>query len=295
MRILSVDPGRKNLGMCVLDIDETERNGTMDTILFWNLAETPTEVGGLRSTLDTLLCDVAYDEVVIERQPPKNPAMKRFEHLFEMYFAMHDKPVYVIDSRHKLTFAAKTPFWTGGDVTGGKGSWSYIKRKKISVGIVTKFLEATKQRNEHFHSMFGRAQKKDDFSDSLLQAQAFAHVVKHIDAEKARADKIIKPRPFPKPRAPKPSAGKPDRLTKANIAYFLQACTTIDDINKELADKKKIRHALTTLFGSPETFLASRIVYTERNERKRGHLKSMDGIANDKDKICLSPTPQSTG
>lgn len=261
MRILSIDPGRKYLGLCVLDVDAHERTGVNDTIVFWDVCDTPIDVPGLRRKLDAVLDAIAYDEVVIERQPPKNATMKRFEHLFEMYFSMHEKPVYIIDSRHKLTFASKTPFWTGGNVVDGKGSWSYFRRKKISVGTVTKFLAATMSRHDVFAKAFDRAQKKDDYSDSLLQAQAFAHVVKNT--ENAALEKIIKPRPFPKPRAPKPG----EKITKANVVFFLDNCETEEDIEKELAQKTKIRNALTTHFGSSKTFLASRVRYREKNRK----------------------------
>ena len=265
MRILSIDPGRKNLGLCVLDIDTATRTGVNDVVTFWKVCETPTDIAGVLEVLDSTLQGIEYDETVIERQPPKNSTMKRFEHIFEMYFAMQRKPVYVIDSRHKLTFAAKTPFWTGSTVEPGKGSWNYIKRKKISVSTVAQFLNATVDRHQFYHDLFTKSQKKDDLSDSLLQAQAFAHVVKHIEADKALIEKIIKPRPFPKPRESK--AG--EKLTKAHIVFVLQDCETIDDIDRTLGLKTKIRNAFITHFGSPDVFLASRVRYQDRVQAKK--------------------------
>jgi hypothetical protein len=265
MRVLSIDPGRKNLGLCVLDIDVATRTGVNDTVTFWRVCETPTDIAGVIEVLDSALQGVEFDETVIERQPPKNSTMKRFEHIFEMYFAMQRKPVYVIDSRHKLTFATKTPFWTGSTVEPGKGSWNYIKRKKISVSTVAKFLDATVDRHQSYHDLFAKSQKKDDLSDSLLQAQAFAHVVKHIDADNALVEKIIKPRPFPKPRAPRPG----DKLTKANIVFVLQDCETPEDIQKTLGEKTKIRNAFITHFGSPDVFLTSRVRYLDRVKKKK--------------------------
>ena len=263
MRVLSIDPGRKNLGLCVLEVDTQTRTGVNDTVAFWKVCETPTDIAGVIHVLETVLYGVEYDETVIERQPPKNPTMKRFEHIFEMYFALQRKPVYVIDSKHKLTFASKTPFWTGSTIEPGKGSWNYFKRKKISVSTVAKFLDATKDRHPDYHTLFVKSQKKDDLSDSLLQAQAFAHVVKHIDADNALIEKIIKPRPFPKPRAPK--AG--EKLTKANIVHVLQECETPREIDETLGQKTKIRNAFITHFGSPEVFLASRVRYMDRANR----------------------------
>ena len=148
----------------------------------------------------------------------------------------------------------------------------------------------TKEKNEHFRHIFTRAQKKDDYSDSLLQGQAFAHVVKHIEADASKAGKIIKPRPFPKPRPPKEGEKK---ITKAHIAYFLQACTTVDEIEKELSEKKKVKNALTTLFGSAQAFLASRVIYTKKLEQKQKKpvTDQLKGNVNgDTEKEpCLSP------
>ena len=265
MRILSIDPGRKNLGLCVLDIDVETRTGVNDTVTFWKVVETPVDIAGVLQVLESTLHGVEYDETVIERQPPKNSTMKRFEHIFEMYFAMQHKPVTVIDSRHKLTFASKTPFWTGSTLEPGKGSWNYIKRKKISVSTVAKFLDATKDRHSVYYDLFHKSQKKDDLSDSLLQAQSFAHVVKHLEADKALIEKIIKPRPFPKPRAPKTG----EKLTKANIVFVLQECETPEDIEKTLGFKTKIRNAFITHFGSADVFLASRVRYLDRVRTKK--------------------------
>jgi hypothetical protein len=159
MRVLSIDPGTKNLALCVLDTD---------VITFWKVCAIPSDVYGVIHVLDTVLHDIEYDETVIERQPPKNRAMKRFEHLFEMYFAMRRKPVHVIDSRQKLACASKTPFWTG-----DKGTLSYYMRKKVSVSTVARFLDATRERHPMYHDFFMASKKKDDLADALLQAQAF--------------------------------------------------------------------------------------------------------------------------
>jgi Holliday junction resolvasome RuvABC endonuclease subunit len=263
-RILSIDPGRKNLGLCVIRADENDRSGMRDAITFWRVVEISTDVAQLKRILDDILKDVAYDVAVIERQPPKNSTMKRFEHLFEMYCSMHGTPVYVIDARHKLTFASRTPHWPGGrpiDAGKDKGSWSYVKRKKIAVAVVTKFLAETD--HAAFQELFDKAQKKDDYADALLQAQAYAHTVRYAEADKMAAH-VPKVRPFPKPRAPKPGG----RVTKANVAFHVQACETVDEIETTLADNVKVRNALTTFFGSPETFLHSRVAYEEKKRRQ---------------------------
>lgn len=177
MKVLSVDPGRKNLALCVLETRDAQPNGTEDTILFWLLVETPTQASGLRHALDTALGSVEYDQVVIERQPPRNPGMKRFEHLFEMYFTMQEKPVHIIDARKKLVFASSTPFCK--DVVikeRGKMTLSYSRRKCLSVATVSEFLKHTESRHRFYKLQFDQAKKKDDYADALLQAQAYAHI-----------------------------------------------------------------------------------------------------------------------
>lgn len=273
MRILSVDPGRKNLCLCIVDINETETNGVSDVILFWNLSEIPTHVKSLRDALDALLADVAYDEVVIERQPPRNSTMKRLEHLFEMYFAVHDKPVCVFDPRHKLAFAAKTPFW---EAHVSPTYTSYAQRKKLSVGVVTRFLEATKEQNASFHGLFTKAKKKDDYSDSLLQAQAFAHMVR-VPKKDVTTKGVT-------PKAPKPGY---KRITKANVAYLLKTCVTAEDVDREIKNNVKLRRALERHYGHPESFITCQ-------SAQHALKKCFEGHSRIDSRRCPSPTPPSS-
>jgi len=155
MRVLSIDPGSKNLGLCIL-----ERTDSGDTIVFWNVVEVPTEAVKLRNALDSLLEGMSYDHVVIERQPP-HAGMNRLQHLFEMYFVMKDKPVSIMDARTKLKYIH------------APSKMTYRERKAISVDAVKRYLETSADRHEDALKLFETVAKKDDYSDALLQALAY--------------------------------------------------------------------------------------------------------------------------
>ena len=99
MRLLSLDPGAKNLAACVLDTDTLQ-------VLKWVVLDTvdgsPASVHRAMSSL-LEIDHMDIDSVVIESQPPKNMAMKRVEHYLQMYFwETHTK---VVPARLKLAWA----------------------------------------------------------------------------------------------------------------------------------------------------------------------------------------------
>lgn len=229
MYILSIDPGRNNLGVCVLNVDTHEASGANDTIVLWTVRHVDTDPLRLRENLDSILHGVEYDKVVIERQPPRNTMTKRIEHMLEMYFAMIGKPVSLLDARAKFVFAQNATPRT------------YGHRKKLSIELASRFLEDTKSRHDTFCTLFADAAKKDDYADCLIQAQAFL-----------RVDAI--PRRFPRPRAPKPTVR---RFAPSHVAYLLRECSSAADIEREL-ENPKLKRAFTRFFGSAGAFLALR-------------------------------------
>lgn len=171
MYILSVDPGSKNLGLCVLHGD-----GDKEQIILWKVVQIPSsDALRVKDVLDAVLLDVPIDYVVIERQPPA-AAMKRLQILFEMYFVMLGKPMMVMDARAKLKCAMNTPYWPSGYAS--YTSLSYKQRKSVSVEVVTNYLEATRERHGDFVAIFHAASKKDDYADSLLQARTLYEMKK---------------------------------------------------------------------------------------------------------------------
>jgi len=249
-RIVSIDPGRRNLGLCLLE--STDDDPMHDRIVIWKLLNTPPDAGGLAACLNEVLDGVPYDRAVLERQPPKNAAMKRTEHMLEMYFAMRGTPVSILDAKRKLAFALKTPLWNGAQ---NKESWSYIQRKKLAVTIATRFLEMTQQPDESV-TAFRTAPKKDDLADCLLQAQAYAHQPEGSEASLLPA--------FPTPRPPKKGSS---RLTKSNIAYLCYECANEDEIERALKTlQPKPRKLFATFFGTPARYLESRARHLRRLE-----------------------------
>lgn len=170
--IASIDVGRKNLAVCALDPGEC-RSGRDDVIRHWTVTTCDPTARGMFEALRDLPWVLDSREVVVERQPPKNPTMTRLQHYIEMYFAGHGRPVTVQDAKHKLAWAASTAWWPADQAT----SWSYHARKKLSVLTTKGFLEACPQPPGVLET-FEASKKKDDLADSFLQAQAFAHNVR---------------------------------------------------------------------------------------------------------------------
>ena len=163
--VLSIDVGRKNLGLCVVQPGD---DPTRDRIKHWAVIACEPSPAGIRDALAPLDWALQANEVVIERQPPRNATMSRLQHYLEMYFAMHAKDVVVQDAKHKLAFAASTPWWPAQPLD----NWTYHTRKKVSVTTAQGFVNATTQ-DPAVVAGFLAAKKKDDYADSLLQCQAY--------------------------------------------------------------------------------------------------------------------------
>jgi hypothetical protein len=170
-KILSIDVGCKNLALCLLQPGR-DVHGSDDVIEHWRVLKIPSEPGGIVQTLESEgVLQLPWADVVVEQQPGRlNLGMKKIQHYIEMFFAAHGRPVYVYDARHKLTYAAASPYWPGIDTV-----WTYASRKKAAVNTAIAFLTATESANSAAKMIFDNARKKDDLADSLLQGMAFAH------------------------------------------------------------------------------------------------------------------------
>ncbi len=166
--VLGIDVGRKNLALCLIE-PGADRSGVEDKIVRWVVLSVDPTPTGLAKGLQHIT-DWPVSEAAIERQPAKNPTMKRLEHYLEMYFALKGVPATTIDAKHKLTFAAQTPWWPIRSID----SWTYNERKKLSVETVAAMLAATTQ-DPSMNDTFGSSKKKDDLADACLHAMAFAH------------------------------------------------------------------------------------------------------------------------
>jgi hypothetical protein len=164
-RIIAVDPGRRNLALCMIDDARTIHGWAV-----LNVADTSAQA--LVSALD----DLGFDDwlaraqvVVVERQPSKNPSMKMMQHYLEMLCTLKGVPATSIDPKLKLAAAQSTPWWPDRDID----SWTYAQRKKLAVETVTTMLARTEQPAE-FVSVFAASKKKDDLADAFLTAVAYA-------------------------------------------------------------------------------------------------------------------------
>lgn len=241
--IVSIDVGRKNLALCALAPGGCAK-GTQDVVAQWIVTTADPTPGGVATALRLLPWVLECDDVVIERQPLRNPTMTRLQHYLEMYFAMHDKPVTVQDAKHKLAFAASTPWWPKGDID----SWTYHMRKKLSVQTADAFLRDTPQ-DETFRALFRDSKKKDDLGDCLLQGMAFAHNVRPLEIAKrgcrergCRAARV-------KARKPTDNQTKTGRYTKSGIAFLLKACGSLEAAGAVTAATKGLDRSIDREFG----------------------------------------------
>lgn len=245
--VLSIDVGKKNLALCCLQ-PGADPHGRDDRILHWVVTATLPACHALADTLraagvlDWLPC---IRDVVIERQPGKNTPMVRLQCYLEMFFVMHDKHVALADSRHKLNFAAASPWWPKDSQP---QSWSYYWRKKLAVQSARAFLAGVPQ-SEAIRETWAKSQKLDDLADSLLQGMAHAHFVAPLDNARAEAKRARVPAPR-RPSAQQLAAGK---LSKAHVvSLLLGSLESLDAVNRACDECKPLRRAVTRHFGSVE-------------------------------------------
>ena len=193
MHVLGIDVGRKNLAMCLVR-PGADAVGKLDRVVRWAVvAIDPTPAGvmaGVKAVDDWVEWSGAEDRrVVIEKQPAKNPTTKRLEHYLEMLFVSRGVRATTIDPKHKLSWAARTPWWPSRPID----SWTYGERKKLAVETVTALLAGTDQ-DPSVVGTFAASKKKDDLADSCLHAMAFAHdLFGRVDDDARAPARRVKP------------------------------------------------------------------------------------------------------
>lgn len=179
MKVLSIDIGRVNMGVCALhDAPDAADADSADAekLVWWGVVSVaaPADAAAVARTLDDVVResarDAAFDVVLIERQPPRAPAMCRLQHYCEMYFARTwpSTPTVLVDARLKLTYASRSPHWPRLEAP----PKTYYQRKKASVAVVREYVRC--ERHGEAAQTFNLAAKQDDLADCLLQALAWS-------------------------------------------------------------------------------------------------------------------------
>jgi hypothetical protein len=194
--ILSIDCGIKNLAMCLIDPKSRQ-------IHQWDVSGVPPmHADGVFPCLVRHLNSKPWilgaDTVVIEKQPDKNRSMKAVENLLHTYFLVANKDVVIWDARHKIPDCA------------GPGKTMYAKRKKASIERARAFIEAVGP-NRDWVSFFDAHKKKDDLSDTVMQALSF--IDKRPESEPKKKKTV--------PRKPTENQTR-TKYSKANLAYIVK-------------------------------------------------------------------------
>lgn len=227
MPLLSIDVGIKNLALCLVE-NETKK------ILKWDVGGVPPcHEDGLfvcfRDHLKERPWILEADTVVIERQPDRNRGMRTVQNFLHAYFVIHNKNTVIWDAKHKVP-----------DVC-GPGKKMYLKRKKVSIERVHEHLK-TETVNAHWLDTFERSEKKDDLSDTYLQALSYLNR-REVPTAAAKAPKKIKPR--------KPTANQRDtKYSKSNLLWFMKELGLI-----EYKKNKRIMKDTKRYYKYPEEVL----------------------------------------
>lgn len=200
--LLSIDCGIKNLAMCLID-PSTRR------IHQWDVSGVPPlHADGVFPCLVRHLNErpwvLGAHTVLIEKQPDRNRGMKAVENLLHAYFLTKDpdRPVVIWDARHKVPDVA------------GAGKARYAQRKKASIERARKFIEATDV-NRDWILFFDNHKKKDDLSDTVMQALSYIDKRPVPDQNTPSKPKKVTPR--------KPTDNQVrTKYSKANLAYLVK-------------------------------------------------------------------------
>lgn len=164
MLIAGIDPGRKNLGLCVYDT-------TRGRVVHWELLNVDDlsartfaqSVRGVFVARDIGACQHVY----IERQPPQNASMCRVQHYLQMYIEL----TYPACDVHIVQAAKRTRYLKANASQGPKKLLfdTYHQRKKSSVAFVDHLLsECETLCDDPIRSRFATATKRDDYAEAFL-------------------------------------------------------------------------------------------------------------------------------
>ena len=170
MKVVSFDVGIINLAYCIFDSDTSK-------ILYWEIITTPDHTNYSRlyinviTELDKRPFLLDTDVVLIEKQPSFNPKMRIISGCLQTYFFIRgviDRPEKKIQSVEFFSPKHKLKCYTGPELI-VKGSTKYAQTKKKAV-LITEWMLKKNNESIAFNDLFQKSKKKDDLSDSYLQA-----------------------------------------------------------------------------------------------------------------------------
>jgi len=217
MTVLSFDVGIRNLAYCCIDGDVIKSWGVLDLGVACN-ASTEVMTRALVETLDNNVDEFAgATRVIIEKQPARNPKMRFVEGMICSYFYIKGVQAGTVTS--VLSYSAKHKL---GNNT-HRGIANYSARKKLGVKRCKLYLERTLKDNSNMLTMFNISKKKDDLSDSLLQALSY---MRHplFEGLSIEETPTTKENMFDDVRSRKPTdkQEKSKKFTRSNIRYFME-------------------------------------------------------------------------
>lgn len=242
--VLSFDVGIRNLAYCHIQGDTIKHWGVLDLGVKMN-SSTEAITKALVTTLDAHTAEFkGVDDIIIEKQPARNPKMRYIEGMMSAYFFIKypESRTQSYSPKYKL---GRNTF---------KGLSNYSERKKLGVRRTREFLENTQNVNRQNLEMFEKSKKKDDLADSLLQALSFKNnalfdeVNNRVNDNNEDIESIFKDT---KPRKPTEKQAKSKKYSRSNLKYFIKKDPLcISDTH--------IRNAFWRLFKKePEYFITS--------------------------------------
>ena len=166
MRVVSIDVGIKNLGVCMLD------GGVVSFWHCFNLGDAKDETNHLKSLKDVLdskpELTTSIDVVLIEKQPFCNPKMRVIGSALHMYFVMKGiTKIIQYSPKHKLKLCLEYKKPEGKKET---ASSKYYSNKKRAIESCRHIIS---NEEPNWISTFETSKKKDDLADSFLQARSY--------------------------------------------------------------------------------------------------------------------------
>ena len=214
--LLSIDVGTRNLGICLLDDN--------NDIVEWEVGSIPKyHADGFCKAVMKHLDDRPWIKTakvaLIERQPPRNKAMKRMEAYLEAYCVLVGCPeVMCYNAVNKVSDCP------------GKSRAAYRKRKNVGIERAEKYINDTKQ-NSKWIDLFKNSKKKDDLADSLLQGLSYKPM--DVICKKTEIKKVNPRRPTENQKATK--------YSKSNLCFLFKELFKGDLGGLKLQVKKKKR------------------------------------------------------